>query len=108
LVAVATVGIALVLVVYVVTSDKKDQVKEGFPLAKEVLTSLIGVLGTIVGFYFGSTTGSPTTTAAEQQPAVTTAQPSSGSQASTPEKGSGAKGADKKSQSGAPGESTKQ
>ncbi|WHZ15009.1 MAG: hypothetical protein OJF52_001850 [Nitrospira sp.] len=58
LVAVATVGIALILTVYmVVTPDSQAAiVKERFGLAKEVLSTLIGVLGTIVGFYFGSTT----------------------------------------------------
>lgn len=58
LVAVSTVGIALILTVYAVaTQDPKA--KENFAMAKEVLSSLVGVLGTIVGFYFGSTTTPP-------------------------------------------------
>lgn len=53
LVAVTTVGIALILTVYVVVTNDPS-VKDRFILGKEVLTGLIGVLGTIVGFYFGS------------------------------------------------------
>jgi hypothetical protein len=30
--------------------------KERFALAKEVLTILVGILGTIIGFYFGTAT----------------------------------------------------
>src|SRR5262249_34872358 len=41
-----------------------------FDRGKQVLTMLIGVLGTIVGFYFGSTQDTRNT----QQPAITTPQ----------------------------------
>jgi hypothetical protein len=69
LVAVTTVGIALILTVYVVVTTDTDAEKH-FALAKEVLTGLIGVLGTIVGFYFGSgTTQSP----GQSPPAATVA-----------------------------------
>jgi hypothetical protein len=58
LVAVTTVGIALILTVTVVTiptnSSNSDAAQKKFTQGKEVLTVLIGVLGTIVGFYFGS------------------------------------------------------
>lgn len=53
LVAVTTVGIALILIVFVtITND--SSVKDKFILGKEVFTGLVGILGTIVGFYFGS------------------------------------------------------
>ena len=56
LVAVGTVGIALILIIYVATSTgTTEAVKERFAFSKEVLTSLIGILGTIIGFYFGAT-----------------------------------------------------
>jgi hypothetical protein len=59
LVAFATVAIAVILALYaVVNGAKEGEAKERFALGKEVLTTLIGVLGTIVGFYFGSSTGS--------------------------------------------------
>jgi hypothetical protein len=54
LVAVTTVGIGIILIVYVVVAD--DQfIKDKFSLGKEVFTALVGVLGTIIGFYFGAT-----------------------------------------------------
>ncbi len=62
LVAVTTVGIALILTVFIVVTNDAGA-KDKFIQGKEVLTGLIGVLGTIVGFYFGSV-GSQQTTAA--------------------------------------------
>ena len=53
LIAVATVGIALTLTIYVVATDDANA-KDKFALGKEILTALIGVLGTIVGIYFGA------------------------------------------------------
>lgn len=58
LVAVATVAIAIILALYAVVSSGPE-LKERFALGKEILTTLIGVLGTIVGFYFGSSTDTP-------------------------------------------------
>lgn len=54
LVTMGTVSIAIILVLYAVLSSDATLVKERFPLAKEVLTLLIGILGTILGFYYGS------------------------------------------------------
>jgi hypothetical protein len=55
-VAVTTVSIALVLAVYVMASNEKaDVLKERFSYAKDVLATLVGILGTILGFYFGTT-----------------------------------------------------
>lgn len=53
LVAIITVAIAIILTLSAVLSDSTDY-KERFALGKEILTIFIGVLGTIVGFYFGS------------------------------------------------------
>ena len=53
LVAIVTVAIAIILTLSAVMSSSKDY-KERFALGKEILTIFIGVLGTIVGFYFGS------------------------------------------------------
>lgn len=70
LVAVTTVGIALILTVYVVVTLESGADKK-FALGKEVLTGLIGVLGTIVGFYFGSnTSGAPQPSPPPQQQVV--------------------------------------
>jgi hypothetical protein len=53
LITLATVAIALILALSAIISDPAA-VKDRFALGKEVLSILIGVLGTIVGFYFGS------------------------------------------------------
>jgi hypothetical protein len=54
LVAVVTIGTAVVLVVSALTSGADDRHKEQFQRGKEVLSLLLGVFGTIVGFYFGA------------------------------------------------------
>jgi hypothetical protein len=61
LVAVSTVAIALFLTLFIVITPDPADVKERFPFGKEVFTALIGILGTIIGFYFGSGEKSPTT-----------------------------------------------
>jgi hypothetical protein len=63
LVVLITIAIALILTLLAFFSNSRD-LKERFALGKEILTLLIGVLGTIIGFYFGS---------AERESAATTA-----------------------------------
>jgi hypothetical protein len=58
LIAVVTVAIALILVMAAFFSGGKDMDKR-FAFGKEVLTVLIGVLGTIVGFYYGQAAKNP-------------------------------------------------
>jgi hypothetical protein len=53
LIAIGTVGIAIILTVSTLVTDDNEDDKR-FDRGKQVLTVLIGVLGTIVGFYFGS------------------------------------------------------
>src|SRR5262245_29034413 len=57
LVVFTTVSIALILALYAIVSNVSDQdLKDRFGFAKEILTALIGILGTILGFYFASST----------------------------------------------------
>jgi uncharacterized membrane protein YhaH (DUF805 family) len=60
LVALGTIALAILLVIYAITfrrlTDKDDAAfKDRFGRGQQVFTALVGILGTIVGFYFGST-----------------------------------------------------
>jgi PASTA domain/Putative Ig domain len=59
LIAVATVGIAIILAISTLVLSEGDAGDKRFDRGKQVLSVMIGVLGTIVGFYFGSETTSP-------------------------------------------------
>src|ERR1700730_4475401 len=62
LIAIATVGIAVITVVNsFLGSGTKEDLAERFRQGKDVLKVLIGVLGTIVGFYFAQAQGKTTT-----------------------------------------------
>lgn len=54
LVASTTVLLAIILTLFAITSEDNEAVKERFSLGKEVLSTLVGILGTVLGFYFGS------------------------------------------------------
>ena len=55
LVAAGTVSLAVLLVMAAIMSSGSQDLDHRFAFGKEVLTLLIGILGTIVGFYYGST-----------------------------------------------------
>lgn len=52
--AIVTIGTAVVLVVSVLTNADSAENDKRFERGKEILSLLLGVFGTIVGFYFGS------------------------------------------------------
>lgn len=52
--AVVTIGTAVVLVVFTLSSGSSEEIEKKFQRGKEILSLLLGVFGTIVGFYFGS------------------------------------------------------
>ena len=54
--AFSTIGVIILVAVATFWMDVQE-VKERFGNAKDLITILIGVLGTILGFYFGSATG---------------------------------------------------
>jgi len=53
--AVVTIGTALVLVVSALVGSSSEREEKRFQQGKEVLSLLLGVFGTIIGYYFGST-----------------------------------------------------
>ena len=67
-----TVGvIALALIIVTANVTSNDEEASQFERSKEILTSMIAILGTILGFYFGKAdSGSP-----DQPAAATAAQP---------------------------------
>jgi hypothetical protein len=56
LIAIGTAGIAIILAISTLVLTEGDAGDKRFDRGKQVLSVLIGVLGTIVGFYFGSDT----------------------------------------------------
>ena len=54
IISVATIGLAFVLVCESFSAKEDDKSEERFRRAREILALLMGILGTIVGFYFGS------------------------------------------------------
>ena len=59
LIAIATVGIALILAISTLVLTEGSDGDKRFDRGKQVLSVLIGVLGTIVGFYFGAESSAP-------------------------------------------------
>lgn len=73
LIAIVTIAIAIILTLYVAMSNAAEAtVKERFAMGKEVLTVLVGILGTIVGFYFGANQSAPAASSAAIQIAPAT------------------------------------
>jgi hypothetical protein len=73
--AVATIGTAVVMIVYALSPDRND---DAFQHGKEILSLLLGIFGTIVGFYFGrdaTTAAVGTPTVAPLRLSATTAAP---------------------------------
>jgi len=60
--AVVTIGTAVVLVLAALLSAGDDISEKRFQHGKEILSLLLGVFGTMVGFYFGAETASSTRT----------------------------------------------
>ncbi len=56
--AVVTIGTAVVLVVAALMSEETEAHEKRFQRGKEILSLLLGVFGTIVGYYFGAETSS--------------------------------------------------
>jgi succinate dehydrogenase hydrophobic anchor subunit len=48
-----TSGVIILTAIAIFWMDEKDNIKDRFAYAKDLITIIIGVLGTILGFYFG-------------------------------------------------------
>lgn len=66
LITVTTIGLAIILAISTIVSDGGEDADKRFDRGKQVLSVLIGLLGTIVGFYFGSSTDNKAAIAATQ------------------------------------------
>lgn len=86
LIAITTVGIGVILAISTLFGKDGDGEDKRFDRGKQVLSTLIGVLGTIVGFYFGAVTETKASTTQPQElalalapPRVSNTQPAKGS-----------------------------
>jgi hypothetical protein len=70
LLSVGTIVIAVLLVVSALMGDGDEKSEKRFTMAKEVLTVLVGIFGTILGFYFASEKSEPQQPTLELSPLV--------------------------------------
>lgn len=54
LVALSAVIIAIIVTLYAIVSTDKELLEKKFGFGKEIFTAFVGILGTIIGFYFAS------------------------------------------------------
>lgn len=54
LVALSAVIIAMIVTLYAIVSTDKEFLEKKFGFGKEIFTAFVGILGTIIGFYFAS------------------------------------------------------
>jgi hypothetical protein len=72
LITVTTIGIAILLAVSTLFGTAGDDQDKRFDRGKQVLSIMIGIMGTIVGFYFGTSQAAQSSTG--QSPVVTQQQ----------------------------------
>jgi hypothetical protein len=61
-----TIAVILIVIIALLWMDKEEDLDNRFTKAKDIIAILVGILGTIVGFYFGSNPGSSAGSGAEQ------------------------------------------
>lgn len=57
LVALSAVIIAMIVTLYAIVSTDKELLEKKFGFGKEIFTAFVGILGTIIGFYFATDRG---------------------------------------------------
>ena len=75
--ALVTIGTALVLIVSALIGRGDEFHQKQFQQGKEVLSLLLGVFGTIIGYYFGSTSQSTATPSLRVSPLQVVPEPAS-------------------------------
>ncbi len=83
-----TIAVVFVVVIAVLWMGKDEDIDGRFNKAKDVITILVGILGTIIGFYFGNTRQEPAPVAGPpssiQSPSPTVTPPGAAAPPSTP------------------------
>lgn len=59
LVALSAVIIAMIVTLFAIVSTDKDLLEKKFGFGKEIFTAFVGILGTIIGFYFATDRSGP-------------------------------------------------
>src|SRR5208337_103086 len=57
------IAMAITLILYLINEEKDEKIKLRVDSARDILTPLLGIFGTVIGFYFGSFDKTPTTPA---------------------------------------------
>jgi hypothetical protein len=70
-----TIAVIFVVVIAVLWMEKDEDIDSRFSKAKDVITILVGILGTIIGFYFGNTRSGTTPTVVEPPPSIQSSAP---------------------------------
>jgi hypothetical protein len=65
-----TISVILIVIIALLWMDKDEDLDNRFTKAKDIIAILVGILGTIVGFYFGSNPTGPPTAGVTQPAAV--------------------------------------
>jgi hypothetical protein len=81
LVAICAVAVILLTAINIFWGNNQAQFEERFKAAKDLVTLVVGVLGTILGFYFGSISGDH---ASQLKPTVVSPAPPAAAQPATP------------------------
>ena len=78
--ALSTVGVAVILTTaaFSISAANREEMRERFDMGKQVLTALIGIFGTILGFYFGSLDGGSSTDPGQRETVTQNGNPNPG------------------------------
>ena len=98
-----TIAVILIVIIALLWMDKEEDLDNRFTKAKDIIAILVGILGTIVGFYFGSNPAGPSAGGSAGQTALSSSNSATAPQpgAASPAGPSGLAGAASTARSGA-------